>query len=93
MENELGFFGKEKGLAKVHDYLRALINLTRSLVGDEVLLFTVDPPYAIEYGTLYGDEIYSTVDFYPGTDLHDAFAVKQAGANSPGMSPPFVAEF
>lgn len=93
MENELGFFGKEKGLPKVHAYLHALINLTTHLVGSDILLFTVDPPYVIEYGTLYGDAIYSTVDFYPGTDIQDAFAVKQAGANAPGMSPPFVTEF
>ena len=87
MENEYGFCGDDKA------YLRHLVALARAHLGDDVLLFTTDPPGVAAKGTLAGDEVYTVVDFGPGWfDPAGAFAT-QKQLNPPGKSPPFCSEF
>ena len=54
MENEYGFIGD------AHDkhYMRHLVKLARKALGDEIVLFTTDPPGNVEKGSLPGDEIF-----------------------------------
>lgn len=53
MENEYGFCGSDKV------YLRHLVALARELLGDDVILYTTDPPANVAKGSLPGDEIYT----------------------------------
>lgn len=54
LENEYGFIGD------AHDkrYMRHLVNLARKALGDEIVLFTTDPPPVVEKGSLPDDEIF-----------------------------------
>jgi len=53
MENEYGFCGSDKV------YLRHLISSARAILGNEVILYTTDPPANVEKGSLPGDEIFT----------------------------------
>ncbi|KAL3131686.1 hypothetical protein ABBQ38_007978 [Trebouxia sp. C0009 RCD-2024] len=89
LENEYGFIGK----ADDKHYMRHLVKLARKALGDEIVLFTTDPPPNVEKGSLPDDEIFSVVDFGPGWyNLSDAFGA-QRKYNAPGKSPPLCAEF
>ena len=54
LENEYGFIGD------VHDkqYMRHVVKLARKALGDEIVLFTTDPPPVVEKGSLPDDEIF-----------------------------------
>ncbi|KAI7843402.1 hypothetical protein COHA_003000 [Chlorella ohadii] len=87
VENEYGFCGEDK------DYLRRLMNITRTHLSSDVLLFTTDPPGVASRGSIMGEDLYTVVDFGPGWfDPSSAFAA-QAAMNAPGKSPPFCSEF
>ncbi|KAK9816677.1 hypothetical protein WJX72_003581 [[Myrmecia] bisecta] len=86
VENEYGFFGPDP------DYIRHLAALAKSALGDEAVIFTTDPPSIIANGTLAGDQVYSVVDFPPGTNVSWAFQA-QASFNPKGQSPPYCSEF
>lgn len=57
LENEYGFIGD------AHDkqYMRHLVKLARKALGDEIVLFTTDPPPNVEKGSLPDDEIFRQV--------------------------------
>ena len=63
VENEYGSY-----FACDYNYLRHLIALFRSHLGDEVVLFTTDGAGLgyLKCGSIQG--LYATVDFGPGTD-------------------------
>lgn len=89
LENEYGFIGD----AKDKHYMRHLVKLARKALGDEIVLFTTDPPGNVEKGSLPGDEIFSVVDFGPAWyNLTYAFGA-QTSYNAPGKSPALCAEF
>ena len=58
IENEYGFCGASKV------YLRALAATTRRALGDNVMLFTTDPPQLVERGSLPGDELFTYASQY-----------------------------
>lgn len=55
MENEYGFCGSDR------TYLRHLVATARQHLGDDVILYTTDPPPNVARGSLPGDEIYTCV--------------------------------
>lgn len=69
---------------------QALRDLARAILGDHVLLYTVDNARVAARGGAAG--VLHSVDFGPGSDVAAAFAA-QAAANAPGQSPPFCVEF
>ncbi|GAB4821127.1 hypothetical protein N2152v2_008173 [Parachlorella kessleri] len=87
IENEYGFCGDDK------EYIRHLIRTARTHLGDDIILFTTDPPPQADRGSIAGDEIYTVVDFGPGWfDPAGAFGT-QRRLNPKGKSPPFCSEF
>lgn len=52
VENEFGFIGPNE------KYLRHLVGTVRASVGDDVLIYTTDPPPNIAKGTIPGHEVY-----------------------------------
>lgn len=52
MENEYGFCGDNK------DYLQHLVATARTHLGNDIILYTTDPPGVINRGTLAGGEVY-----------------------------------
>ena len=52
VENEFGFVGPDE------DYIRHLIGTARSMLGDEIIVYTTDPPTNVGKGSLTGDEVY-----------------------------------
>ena len=54
LENEYGFIGS----ADDKRYMRHLVKLARKALGDEIVLFTTDPPPNVEKGSLPDDEIF-----------------------------------
>ncbi|KAK9826432.1 hypothetical protein WJX81_005107 [Elliptochloris bilobata] len=88
IENEFGFYGPDEA------YLRHLVGLARSVLGNDVVLYTTDPPPYIANGTLPGDALFSTVDFGPGWyNLSYAFGQQQALMNAPGRRAPLNSEY
>ena len=63
LENEYGFIGD------AHDkqYMRHLVKLARKALGDEIVLFTTDPPPNVEKGSLPDDEIFRQVAVHART--------------------------
>ena len=59
LENEYGFHGD----ANDKRYMRHLVKLARRDLGDDIMLFTTDPPPVVEKGSLPGDEIFRWVLF------------------------------
>lgn len=53
VENEYGFCGNNK------PYLRNLIQAAKRNFGEEMVVFTTDPPTIIEDGSIKGDEVFS----------------------------------
>ena len=53
MENEYGFCGDSKS------YLRNLIAAAKAAFGEDMIIFTTDPPSIVEKGSLEGDEVYT----------------------------------
>ena len=53
VENEYGYCGSSK------TYLRNLIATAKASLGKEAVIFTTDPPYNVEKGSLPGDEVYT----------------------------------
>ncbi|KAK9809058.1 hypothetical protein WJX72_008691 [[Myrmecia] bisecta] len=86
VENEYGFCNDD------HEYMRSLVATARHYLGPETLLFTTDPPNVYTRGSLPGDEVYTVVDFGPGTDVNWAFG-EQKKFNPPGKSPPLCSEY
>lgn len=88
IENEFGSYGLDK------DYLQHLVNLARSHLGDDLILYTTDggTREALTKGTLNGDAVFSAVDFSTGEDPWPIFNL-QKEFNTPGKSPPLSAEF
>ena len=52
VENEFGFVGPDE------DYIRHLLGTARSMLGDEIIVYTTDPPTNVGKGSLTGDEVY-----------------------------------
>ncbi|KAM0011904.1 putative beta-galactosidase [Helianthus debilis subsp. tardiflorus] len=88
IENEFGSYGDDK------DYLHHLINLARSHLGDDIILYTTDggTTYTLTRGTIQGDAVFSAVDFSTGEDPWPIFKMQKL-FNAPGKSPPLSAEF
>ncbi|KAF5805359.1 putative beta-galactosidase [Helianthus annuus] len=88
IENEFGSYGDDK------DYLHHLINLARSYLGDDIILYTTDGGTrdTLTKGTIRGDTVFSAVDFSTGEDPWPIFKMQKA-FNAPGKSPPLSAEF
>ena len=53
VENEYGYCGSDRA------YLRHLLATARQQLGDEVILFTTDPPDLVHVGSLPGDEVFT----------------------------------
>uniref|UniRef100_A0A8C8SFV9 Galactosidase beta 1 like n=1 Tax=Pelusios castaneus TaxID=367368 RepID=A0A8C8SFV9_9SAUR len=72
VENEYGSYW-----ACDYNYLRHLLAAFRTLLGADALLFTTDgnSPAELRCGTLQG--LYATVDFGPGANATDAFALQR----------------
>ncbi|KAI3671640.1 hypothetical protein L1987_87380 [Smallanthus sonchifolius] len=88
IENEFGSYGDDK------DYLHHLVNLARSHLGDDIILYTTDGGTrdTLTKGTIQGDAVFSAVDFSTGEDPWPIFKMQKA-YNAPGKSPPLSAEF
>ena len=52
VENEFGFVGPNE------KYMRHLVGTARASLGNEVLIYTTDPPPNIAKGSLPGDEVF-----------------------------------
>ncbi|KAK9787022.1 hypothetical protein WJX73_010761 [Symbiochloris irregularis] len=90
LENELGFANEGRHM---QDYLRHLYKAARKHLGQEVLIYTTDPPPNVEKGSLMGEDVFTAVDFGPGWyDLDYAFG-QQRKMNAPGKSAPMCTEF
>lgn len=57
LENELGFVNGPDNQA----YLRHLYKVARSHLGQDVLIYTTDPPPNVAKGSLQGEEVYTCV--------------------------------
>lgn len=88
IENEFGSYGVDK------DYLHHLVNLARTHLGDDLILYTTDggTRETLTKGTINGDGVFSAVDFSTGEDPWPIFNL-QKEFNTPGKSPPLSAEF
>ncbi|XP_024391884.1 beta-galactosidase 17 isoform X2 [Physcomitrium patens] len=88
IENEYGSFGIDKL------YLQFLQKQVRSHLGNDIIIYTTDGAVEenLSYGSLSDDGVFAAIDFPTGWDPAAAFAL-QKRFNSPGMSPPFSAEF
>ncbi|GAQ91566.1 Beta-galactosidase [Klebsormidium nitens] len=88
VENEYGWFGRD------HAYIEYLVKAAREALGPEIIVYTTDTAtkWALDGGTLPGDQVYTVVDFNVYADPMDAFAL-QRQYNAPGKSPPMTAEF
>ncbi|CAI9265529.1 unnamed protein product [Lactuca saligna] len=88
IENEFGSYGVDK------DYLHHLVNLARSHLGDDLILYTTDGGTrdTLTKGTINGESVFSAVDFSTGEDPWPIFNL-QKEFNTPGKSPPLSAEF
>eukprot|EP00884_Botryococcus_braunii_P002882 jgi/Botrbrau1/12595/Bobra.0169s0123.1 len=87
IENEFGFIGPNLL------YLKDLLRIARATLGDDVIIYTTDPPPHLDNGTIPGPDVYTAVDFGAGWfDLNWAFS-QQRAYNAPGKSPPLCTEF
>ena len=68
IENEYGLFGCD------HAYMEKMRDITREFLGNDVVLFTVDPPNDKSLSCGKTDGVYATVDFGTGVDPEYAFA-------------------
>eukprot|EP00958_Prasinococcus_capsulatus_P014527 scaffold1533_cov388-Prasinococcus_capsulatus_cf.AAC.10 len=94
VENEFGSYGDVEGNENDAKYMEFLVGLAREHLGKELILFTTDGDGDgyLSHGTLQGSRVFSTVDFGPGANLTEAWAV-QGSYNDPGRSPPMNTEF
>lgn len=53
VENEYGYCGSDKA------YLRHLLATARQQLGNDVILFTTDPPDLVHLGSLPGEEVFT----------------------------------
>ena len=53
VENEYGYCGSDAS------YIRHLVQEARQILGDDVILYTTDPPTLAADGSLPGDEVYT----------------------------------
>ncbi|KAI3759760.1 hypothetical protein L6452_07801 [Arctium lappa] len=88
IENEFGSYGVDK------DYLHHLVDLARSHLGEDLILYTTDGGTrdTLTKGTIRGDAVFSAVDFSTGEAPWPIFKL-QKEFNAPGKSPPLSAEF
>nr|GEV37617.1 beta-galactosidase 17 [Tanacetum cinerariifolium] len=88
IENEFGSYGDDK------DYMHHLVNLARSHLGDDIILYTTDGGTrdTLTKGTIRGETVFSAVDFSTGEDPWPIFKM-QKEYNAPGKSPPLSSEF
>ncbi|XP_042488565.1 beta-galactosidase 17 [Macadamia integrifolia] len=88
IENEYGSYGDDKS------YLRHLVTLARTHLGDDIILYTTDggSKETLERGTIRGSDVFSAVDFTTGDAPWPIFEL-QKEFNAPGRSPPLSAEF
>lgn len=56
MENEYGYCGSDPA------YIRHLLGTARAALGDDVILFTTDPPALAASGSLPGGELFTCAD-------------------------------
>ncbi|XP_003507642.2 beta-galactosidase-1-like protein isoform X2 [Cricetulus griseus] len=68
VENEYGSYR-----ACDYKYMRHLAGLFRTLLGDEILLFTTDGPQGLRCGSLQG--LYTTIDFGPADNMTRIFSL------------------
>lgn len=55
VENEYGFCDNSPDLP----YLTFLRDLAAEILGEETILYTTDPPYVVEKGSMWGKQVYS----------------------------------
>lgn len=55
MENEFGFVGPNE------KYMRHLVGTVRAVLGDDLIIYTTDPPPNIAAGSLADDSVYRQV--------------------------------
>ena len=53
VENEYGYCGSDSS------YIRHLVQVARGILGDDVILYTTDPPTLAAAGSLPGKEVYT----------------------------------
>ena len=61
LENEYGYCEPAYTIERSRRYMRALKAMARQGLGDNVILYTTDPPYLLNEGSLPGDEVYRLV--------------------------------
>ena len=59
VENEYGYCGSDRA------YLRHLLATARQQLGDDVILFTTDPPDLAHLGSLPGDQVFTCAPCAP----------------------------
>ena len=94
IENEFGQYGDALNNPDDERYLRHLVHLARTLLGDSVVLFTTDFGNLenMQRGSLNGSEVLTAGDFGPSGNYSLSLAGQRA-MNPPGRSPPFCVEF
>jgi hypothetical protein len=73
IENEFGFLGPNQ------PYLRHLLASARASLGDDVVIYTTDPPPNLAKGTLPGAEVYSCAPAPPPSPCRPAPGRAAAG--------------
>lgn len=53
IENEFGFVGPDL------PYLKELLRIAREILGDDVIIYTTDPPPRLANGTIPGPDVYT----------------------------------
>ena len=61
LENEYGYCEPAYGIERARRYMRALRAMARKGLGDDVILYTTDPPYLLHEGSLPGGEVFRCV--------------------------------
>ena len=57
VENEFGFVGPNE------EYMEHLVGTVRSVLGDDFIIYTTDPPPNIAKGSIAGDSVYRCPPF------------------------------
>lgn len=63
VSNEYGMCGKDPA------YLRQLVAMVKAGLGRATIVYTTDPPWLLQQGSLPGTEMYTCVPLYPRRSL------------------------
>ena len=74
MENEFGFVGPNE------KYMRHLVGTVRTVLGDDLIIYTTDPPPNIAAGSLADDSVYRRVST-PGRLFRDVAIPPLSGSS------------